>query len=351
MPTSGLSNAAASPLIIVTDLEPDDRIALLLVAAEVPAADIAFIGTTVMHAGRKRLLVRQLLDQLGLNEVAVIQGSGGDADDYPDIASSSAARHYSGEGLGLLNDTQLAEADNSPRSSDALSHAIREQLRAHPGTEILLLASPTDLVKALGAEPALAAHIGHIHVMGGWSKRVSADGSVRRHTTYNWNMDPPAAARLMAMRDVPMTLYSSDLIKSNFAGGSINADNSPEILATLQALRAGQPAVAAFFVAGKSWDQHLMEQIPALRNIIGDQAGRQFTPADPMVVVGMTTPGLIQAKRPVAITIDLAELDPALGYAVTVRVDARSKIQLVDAIDTGLFRRRVTTVLQGGLTK
>ena len=336
----------AAPLIIITDLEPDDRIALLLVAAEVPATDIAFIGTTVMHAGRRQMLVRQMLDQLGLNTIQVIQGSGGSADDYPDIASSRAARNYHDEGKGLLSDAQLAQSERLPRSSDALSNAIREQLRQHPGTEVLLLAPATDLVKALQAEPALAAAIGHIHLMGGWSKRVSPDGVVQRRSTYNWNMDPVASAWLMARHDIPMTLYSSDLIKANFAGGSINAGNSPGILAALETLRRTQPAAEAFFIAGNSWDQHLMTQIPALRNIIGDNAGHQFTPADPIVVVGMTTPAMVRARRPVTIRIDLDELDPARGYAVTVSDDSNSKIQLVSSIDTALFRRRVIDALR-----
>ena len=176
--------AQAREVIVITDLEPDDRIALLLVAARLQPAEILLLGTSVMHAGRKRLPVKQLLDQLGLSKVPVIQGSGGDADDYPEIASSKAVRTYADEGKGLLPDSELARIDSdTSRSSDALSEAIRDQLHRHPGTEILLLAPPTDLVKALEMEPGLAVRVEHIHLMGGWSQGAEADGRTVRRTS------------------------------------------------------------------------------------------------------------------------------------------------------------------------
>lgn len=345
MPAAG--RVQAREVIVITDLEPDDRIALLLVAAGFRPAEIALVGTTVMHAGRKQRLVRQLLDQLCLNKVPVVQGSGGNADDYPDVASTRAARAYTGEGEGLLPDSELARIDSElPRSSTALSEAIRDQLHHRSGTEILLLAPPTDLIEALDAEPALAARIGHIHIMGGWSQRAGADGRTLRRTSYNWNMAPDAAARLMAMEGVPMTLYSSDLIKASFAGGSINPANSPKVIATLQDARNRQPAVASFFIAGNSWDQHVMQAIPPLREVIGANAGQQFTPADPIVVVGMTTPGLIRRQRPVRIAIDPDNIDPVSGFRVEVRDDAESRIHLVEAIDVEIFREAVSAGLQ-----
>jgi inosine-uridine nucleoside N-ribohydrolase len=330
----------ARELVVITDLEPDDRIALLLVAARFEPAEIRLVGTSGMHAGRKMRLLRQLLGQLGLGKVPAIQGSGGRADDYPDIASSRAARTYTDEGERLLPDSELATIDAGlPRSSDDLSKAIHKQLRRNAGTEILLLAPPTDLIKALEADPALANRIGHIHLMGGWTQSARADGGTLLRTSYNWNMAPSAAARLMELDGIPMTLYASDLVKASFAGGSINPENSPEVMATLQALRDTQPAVASFFVAADSWDRHVMRSIPALRKVIGANVGQQFTPADPMVVVGMTTPGLILRQRPVRIAIHVDDLDPARGFRVEVGDDARSRISLVDAIDAEAFRK------------
>jgi hypothetical protein len=98
--------------------------------------------------------------------------------------------------------------------------------------------------------------------------------------------------------------------------------------------------------AAKSWDHHLMEKIPPLQAIIGDHAGRQFTPADPVVVVAISRAGLVTRKRPVNITIDLSDLDPARGYRVVVEDGPASGINLVEAIDPKVFRHQVLRDLQ-----
>src|SRR5262245_30369483 len=75
-------------LIVITDLEPDDRIALQLLAANFSKDEIALIGTTVMNSARKKELVRRLTNQVGLQGVGVYQGTGGTFSSYPNIASS-----------------------------------------------------------------------------------------------------------------------------------------------------------------------------------------------------------------------------------------------------------------------
>ena len=119
-----------------------------------------------------------------------------------------------------------------------------------------------------------------------------------------------------------------------------------EILATWQALRETQPAVASFFFAAESWDRHVIRSIPPLGEVIGANAGQQFTPADPMVVVGMTTPKLIQRQRPVRIAIELGDLDPDRGFRVELSDDARSRISLVEAIDAEVFREQLSKDLR-----
>jgi len=104
-------------------MEPDDRIALLLLAAEFPS-EIAFVGTTVMHAGRKQVLADQFLDRIGLPGIPAIQGTGGEAASYPEIASSKAALGYQSEGHSLLPEADLALINRDmPRSSDFLNRA------------------------------------------------------------------------------------------------------------------------------------------------------------------------------------------------------------------------------------
>ena len=343
---SQLTHARSRNLVVIVDMEPDDRMALMLLAAEFPAG-IAFIGTSGMHAGRKAALADMFLGQLGLAEVPVVQGSGGESSSYPGIASSEAAREYQSEGRGLLPQADLAAINRDiPRSSEQLSREIRAFLQEHDDTEIVLLAPATDLVRALEDEPALTARIKHIHLMGGWSHITQPSGEIVRRTTFNWNMDPDAGARLMSMNTVPMTLYSSHMIKHSFSGGSVNKDGYPAIIGELESQRGQVPAFESFLVATESWDRHLMEKIPSMQAIIGDHAGRQFTPADPVVVVGMTRSGFVTEARPVDITIDLDDLDPARGFKVLVEDDPASLISLVEAVDPEIFRQQVLYDLQ-----
>lgn len=333
-------------LLVIVDMEPDDRIALMLLAAEFPE-EVAFIGTSGMHAGRKAVLAAAFLEQMGLASVPVIQGSGGVAESYPEIASSRAAREYQSEGHGLLPDTELAAINRDlSRSSENLSREIRKILQADDEIEIVLLAPATDLVSALEEEPSLEARIEHIHLMGGWSQKAQPSGEIVLRTTYNWNMDPTSAAKLMSMNTIPMTLYSSHMLKSSFSGGSINKERYPEIIDELESQRSEVPAFDSFLVAAESWDHHLLEKIPPLQAIIGNHAGRQFTPADPAVVVGMTRPDFVTVTRKVDISIDLDDLDPRRGFNVRVEDSPASNISLVEAVNPEIFRQQLLYDLQ-----
>ena len=139
---SGMSNLTAQrrDLLVITDMEPDDRIALLLLAAEFPT-EILYAGTTGLHAGRKQALAARFLDRIGLAGTAVIQGTGGESASYPEIASTRAAREYQSEESGLLPEADLvAIGRDMPGSSERLSRAIRDSLRRHDDIEIVLRA-------------------------------------------------------------------------------------------------------------------------------------------------------------------------------------------------------------------
>jgi len=204
-----------------------------------------------------------------------------------------------------------------------------------------LLAPPTDLVDVLESEPDLRAKIGRIHLMGGWSQKTGASGEVERRTTYNWNMAPEASAKLMAMTSIPMTLYSSHVIKEAFAGGSITKDNFPAIIDELRQGRCRVAAFSEFLRAAASWNHHVMDTIPALKTVVGDYADHQFTPADPVVAMGLARPDFITRVRPVDISIDLDDLDPASGYRVLVKDDRASRIDLVEAPAPEIFGQQL----------
>jgi len=236
-------------------MEPDDRIALHLLVALYPKR-IVLVGTTVMHSYRKKVLAARLMEQLDMARIPVVQGSGAYSDDYPDIASSRAGREVA----------------------------------------VFVLAPPTDLSVLLEESPELANHISRVDLMGGWAEVERPNGTELR-STYNWNMDPEASRQLLATQAFPITLYSSHTIKKHFSGGSLRRASFPGLIGLLETSSERLPSVAETFVAGASWDNHLMDRIPKLETVIGrENAGMQFSPADPAVIVGAFAPGLINRR-------------------------------------------------------
>jgi hypothetical protein len=144
---------------------------------------------------------------------------------------------------------------------------------------------------------------------------------------------------LLAYQSFPITLYSSHAVKNHFSGGSIQRATFPGLIELLQTSAERLPSVAETFVAGSSWDNHLMDRIPELENVIGrDNAGMQFSPADPAVIVGAFAPGFINKRTPVRVRLDERDVDPGKGYRVFLEPSADSRIELVEDFDEAVFR-------------
>lgn len=337
---SASQHPAKNKFIVITDLEPDDRIALHVLAARIPKDEILFVGATIKNSALKRELIQRLLNQLGLSDVTVYQGSGGAAASYRDIASSRAAREYTKEGENILPAEELSRLRQAPYASTALQEQIEAALKKNTDVQFIMLAPPTDLVAVLDKNPSLKKHIKHIYIMGGWTESQEHGKTVLR-TTYNWNMDPEASAKLMEMSDIPMTLYSSHSIKQFFSGGSLNVKNCPEVIEQMKNLKSKAPSLRDQATAALCWDEHVMEKIPALKNVIEPYKGEQFTPADPLIVIEIANPRLATETEAIDVNIDLNDLDQARGFRVYVTPNARSKIRLVKAIDTDLFKKEL----------
>jgi hypothetical protein len=341
-------------VIVITDMEPDDRLALQVLAAKYKPEDVAFVGSAVLDSRRKAILVRRLLDQIGLASVPVYQGQGGEASKYYPMASSAAAVTYEGEGKGILSDNDLKVRSSSRLNFSggdlSLTMQMGDYLRANyragnkHNIDIILLAPTDDLLEVLtnGLGPAISG-IGTVHMMGGWSEAKDPDtGELDRRTTYNWNMGYESARVFFQyMRSGVYTfnvkLYSSHMIKPTFGGGSINESNHPALIKALDEASKHAPSLQDFRKAGLGWDNHLVTKIPPLAKVIGPYVGNQFTPADPLVVIGAADPNFVKVSRRVDLTIDTGNLDDKKGFAVQIKDSNRSHVELVEQIDVGLF--------------
>ena len=330
-------------IIVLTDFEPDDRRALELLLAYF-AKRILLIGTTLFHTGRKKALVERAVQGY---DIPVYAGTGGQSTDPEPkrggwskvkINSTMAGMTYTHEGEGILSEEELLKFKEMPSSSEELSIHLKEALEVadEKSLEIVLLVAPTDLMKVLTPNPHLNSKIKHIHVMGGWSE-TKENNVILRRTTYNWDIDLPASQQLMDLRDVSMTLYSSHVIKYQF-GGTVNARNFPTLISAIEKQTSHSPSLQDTAKATRSWNTHVLEKIPALEPVIRPYLDTQFTPADPVVVVGMVDPKFVGKRTPIRVSLDLAKTTEK-GCPVTVTNDPTSLIELAEDLNLLIFER------------
>lgn len=350
----GFSNPEFAPgdqIIWGSDGEPDDRRTFDLTVFLKPK-EIAFFGASLLHAGLKKSLQEKLVSQLGLGSVPVFQGSGGNPEDYGNVLGSHgqkvksviAATTYTREGHGILSDADIERIRKQPHSSKELENAFYETLsKAHDKSiHILMIAPPTDLAKVLTDYPELKSKIKRIYIMGGWNKITLDNGTKELRTTYNWDMDPVASAKLMKMcNNIPTTLMGTRLIRKAF-GGAINKKNFPDLIKKIEECTPHLPFLQDADKAIKSWNSQVLDKIPALRPIIGEDADHQYTSADVATGVCLIASNFIVETKRITVDIDPTNQTDR-GSLVVVKDDPSSEISLVKKVDLEVFRKVMMT--------
>ncbi len=333
--------SGARQFVVITDMEPDDRIALHVLAYYLVSDRMDLIGTTLLNSERKKLLLDRSLADLGLLTVKTARGTGGN--EYIDIASSRQAQEYQSEGLGILSRHELDAVKTASVDGQPFQDELERYLENNDDVELVVMSAPTDFVELLERRPDLLSKVAKIHLMGGWSETVS--GELR--TTFNWNMDPVAAKKILALASrIPIRLYSSDMIKKSITGGSVSRKNMPQLMAIIESAKFRLRSLQDFEVASRSWDEGVIERIPALKDIIGvENIGRQFTPADVLLAMSLWVPEMLEKTvSRVDVDIDLNNLDPARGFLVEVKENPNSRIELIEAIDIEFFENEMKRI-------
>lgn len=339
-------------LVILTDMEPDDRMALQLAAGMFSNAEILLVGTSVKHTGLKKMLAGRLLDQIGLTRVRVAAGTGGESGDYVPISGTAAARSYEKEGAGILVESIRQDILNMPHSSHELKDELKQIFETEDNLTLVVMSPAPDLEAVLEGNDRYLKKIKEAVLMGGWVDVPATETTpAAKRTTYNWNMAPEASSRLLqrlAGAKVRTTLWSSHVVKPHFKGGSVNRDTHPAIIAEWKRLAYRVASFQEHAIAGKNWDAHLVSKIPPLAKVIGPYQGEQFTPADPIAMLAVLHPQLIQASTQVDVAMRTQDLDPARGYAVDVSPNLASSVRLVDSINVAEFERVMLDTLVEG---
>lgn len=188
-------------LIIDCDPGVDDAVGLLLAFAS-PELDLLAVTTVAGNVSLERTTrnARLLRQIAGRQDVPVFAGAKRPLRRDP----ADAGDFHGAEGLGSLETFEPA----APATPGPAPKAIVEAVMARPaGSVALAVMGPmTNLALALRTEPALAARLGPVVVMGG---ARSEGGNITASAEYNIWADPDAAAEVFAS-DCRVTVLGLD---------------------------------------------------------------------------------------------------------------------------------------------
>ena len=182
-----------SPIPLIIDCDPgvDDAVALLLAFAAPDLLDILLVtvvagNVAVDQTARNACMIRQIA---GREDIPVYAGAAA-----PLQRPAIAASHFHGpSGLG---DLPVFEPDAGPAPGHAADAIIQAVMARSPGAVRLAVTGPmTNLALALRREPAIAARLGPVVVMGG---ARAEGGNITASAEYNVYADPDAAAEVLA---------------------------------------------------------------------------------------------------------------------------------------------------------
>jgi inosine-uridine nucleoside N-ribohydrolase len=209
-PTARSTDSAADrlPLLIDTDVAPDDLVAIAFLLAS-PSVDIKAItvsGTGETHCDAGVDVVLRLLERLDAPAIDVACGR--ETPIAGDHVFPEAWRERADGGSGL----ELPPTSRQPFAGDAVQ-LIAETSEGANGLRVLTLGPMTNLADALARHPDLADRLESVYAMGG---ALFVPGNVRfggppDNAVAEWNVYvDPAAAQAVIDSGLPVRLVSLD---------------------------------------------------------------------------------------------------------------------------------------------
>lgn len=288
---------AARPVIIDCDPGIDDALALLLALAAPDALDIRGI-TTVAGNVPLDMTTRNALAVCALarrSDVEVYAGC-----DRPLVRPLATAAHIHGEtGLGGARLPRSGAAAGPAHAVDFITESLRVR---RDGITLAATGPLTNLARVLSGEPAVAANISQIVLMGG----AAGAGNVTRHAEFNVFVDPHAAAAVFAS-GVPLIMIGLDVTRQ--------AVVTPARLAAIDAV--GTPAAVA-----------------AAAMLAGYHSGAPLH--DPCVIAWLLRPDLF-AGRPARVSVETEDGDTIGRTNVDWGADGANATVIETVDSAGLF--------------
>ena len=196
------------PLLIDTDVAPDDLVAIafLLASPKVDIEAITVAGTGEAHCGPGVDVVLRLLERLEAPPIDVACGR-----ETP-MAGDHAFPDAWREGVDAGSGVELPATSRQPFAGDAV-RLIDETAARVDGLRVLTLGPMTNVADALERDPDLASRLESVYAMGG---ALEVPGNVAfagpaDNAVAEWNIYvDPTAAQTVIDSGVPMRLVSLD---------------------------------------------------------------------------------------------------------------------------------------------
>ena len=207
-PTDSDSTGDARPILVDTDVAPDDLVAIAFLVAS-PAVDIVAItvsGTGEAHCASGVDVVLRLLERLDAPIIDVACGR--ETPIAGDHAFPDAWRASVDDGSGI----ELPATSREPFAGDAVQ-LITETAGRVDGLRVLMLGPMTNLADALSSEPALGSRLESVYAMGG---ALFVPGNVRfggppDNDVAEWNVYvDPTAVQVVIDAGLAVRLVSLD---------------------------------------------------------------------------------------------------------------------------------------------
>lgn len=312
----------AVPMIVDTDMAPDDWMAILylLMRSDVDVQAITVAGTGEVHCGPGVRHAMDLAALAGRPRIPVACGR-----DTP-LAGNRAFPDQWRSRADILAGLELPANPATTSAEDAVA-MLTDSLRASPKPVTVVTLGPlTNLAEALQADPALAGQIERVYIMGGAFDvpgNVGLSGAGIDNTAAEWNLyiDPRAAA-IVLQSGAPVTFVPLDA-----------TNQTPITPAFYNRLADNRATPAAEFVY-----QVLTTQLSLIRNGL-------YWFWDPLTAVVSTDPGVARtAERRVTM---IEQEGSEVGATHVTRDGAPARV--VTAVDATRFEEQFLDTLNASL--
>jgi pyrimidine-specific ribonucleoside hydrolase len=232
-PSPTAETAGPRPLLIDTDVAPDDLVAIafLVASPEVDIEAITVSGTGEAHCDGGVDVVLRLLERLEAPMIDVACGR--ETPIAGDHAFPDAWRDGADDGSGL----ELPTTSRQPFAGDAVQ-LTKETAGRVDGLRVLTLGPMTNLADALGSQPELAQRLESVYTMGGalFVPGNVGFGGPSDNEVAEWNIYvDPTAAQAVIDSGVTVRLVSLD--------GTNQAPVTPEFAQRVQQEATGPGAM------------------------------------------------------------------------------------------------------------